>query len=152
MWYMPPYSVLLPLTQLLGGKFPSYSSFERYATVGFDEILGRQICYHCHLSSDEFQRWSPISRGIHEDWDWTYSSSTAGEKANPSLEASVENWLAGKADRRRQVKESIERSLKRGIEFGYCEACNTQQGWVVVTEYFLDSAWHGKISPASQVP
>ncbi|KAG8838376.1 hypothetical protein FRC20_006337, partial [Serendipita sp. 405] len=39
MWYMLPYSVLFPLTQLLGGKFPSYSSVEGYATVGFDEIL-----------------------------------------------------------------------------------------------------------------
>ncbi|KAG8822874.1 hypothetical protein FRC19_005094 [Serendipita sp. 401] len=142
----PPYSFLYPLTQLLGGKFPEYPSAKQYATLGFDDISDRQICYHCRLSSDGFQRWEEMSTNISEDWDWTYRSSTSGERSDPPLKASVEDWIAGKADRRLQIKESVERALKRGTEFGLCGNCITQSGPVVVTAYSLDGTGLGDIA------
>ncbi|KAG8818800.1 hypothetical protein FRC19_010307 [Serendipita sp. 401] len=141
----PSYSFLYPLTQLLGGKFPSYLSANQYATLGFDDISDRQICYHCRLSSDRFQRWEEMSTNISEDWGWTYRSSIPGERSDPPLKASVKDWIAGKSDRRLQIKESVRRALKRGAEFGLCGNCVTQSRPVVITAHSLDGTHLGDI-------
>ncbi|KAG8843586.1 hypothetical protein FRB91_003279 [Serendipita sp. 411] len=78
-----------------------------------------------------------MSTNISEDWGWTYRSSIPGERSDPPLKASVKDWIAGKADRRLQIKESVERALKRGTEFGLCGNCITKSGPVVVTAYSL---------------
>ncbi|KAG8769761.1 hypothetical protein FRC16_006573, partial [Serendipita sp. 398] len=100
----PPYRVLYPLTQLLGGMFPSYLSVEQYANVGFDEVSDRQICYHCRLPSDGSKMSKVTLEHISEDCDWTYNTPLVIEEPNPPLNASIENWLASKSDRRQQIK------------------------------------------------
>ncbi|KAG8822872.1 hypothetical protein FRC19_005092 [Serendipita sp. 401] len=140
MAFKPPYQILHPLTQLLGGRFPSYPSVEQYATVAFEETSDRQICYLCRLPSEELRKWDRFRESILKDWDWKHGYSIASEKANPPLKASVKSWLASKSNRRRQVKESIQRSLKQGAQLGSCRNCDAQSGSVVVTAHFLDGA------------
>ncbi|KAG8774096.1 hypothetical protein FRC20_002552 [Serendipita sp. 405] len=140
MTFKPPYRILYPLAQLLGGRFPSSPSVEQYATVAFEETSERQICYLCRLPSEELRKWDRFRESILKDWDWKHGYSIASEKANPPLKAPVKSWLASKSNRRRQVKESIQRSLNQGAQLGSCRNCDAHSGSMIVTAHFLDGA------------